>query len=815
MATNIEKSMGAGGLSELADSADEPNIEIEIINEDEPVVAEVEIELEDEHNKNLAEDMSEDDLLSISTELLELVDSDERARQDWKNTYLEGLELLGLKYEQRSQPWANACGAYHPMLTKAVVKFQSEAITETFPAMGPVKTVIKGKETKEKLAAAARVAADMNYKLTDDMEEYRSEHEKLLWALPIAGAAFKKIYEDPLLGRQTAVFVPAEDVLIPFGASSIDTAERVTHIMRKPLNDVKKLMKSGFYREVDLDNPPDVVEDSEKVKHSLETDASSPANDDRLRLFEIQLDYDMPGYEDPDGIGRPYIVTIDKNSSKILGIRRNTLEGDELQLRRRHFVQYNYVPGFGAYGYGLLHLIGGFAKSATSLLRQLVDAGTLSNLPGGYKARGMRIKGDNSPIAPGEFRDVDVPAGTLKENIMPLPFKEPSQTLFNLLGEIINEGESFINSSELNVSDMSANAPVGTTLALLERQLKVMSAIQARLHASMKQEFKLLKGLIADGLSGEYEYDVDNADRAVKREDYDMVEVVPVSDPNASTMAHRVIRWQTVAQLAQQSPGVYDLSQLHRSMVEEIGIKNAEKLVPIEEDIKNTDPITENQRIIMAQPVKAYLIQDHQAHIAVHMSAMEDPKIQGLMQNNPNAPALMAQMHAHIAAHIAYEYRKQMEQQMGITLPPEEDEMPPEMEVSVSRMAAVAGQQLLQKNQAEVAQQQAAEQAQDPLVQLQQKETEQRDRELDIKERAAQVDAAFKADQIELKEKELAARVDMHDTQLQAKATADIVKMANENEREEDNASRDDIHRAVDREDTQAREKNKAKPEKE
>jgi len=769
----IEKGLYAApqGLSDL----DTTGIEIEIDNPDrvELDLGDVEIELtpdkptKEDFDANLADFMDDSDLEGLGSDLVSEFERDVEDRKEWIKTYVEGLKLLGLKYEDRTEPWEGACGVFHPMLTEAVVKFQSEAIMETFPAAGPVKTQIIGKETPQKMEASTRVREDMNYELTEVMQEYRPEQEKLLWSLPITGSAFKKVYYDPSLGRQVAMFISAEDMVVPYGASSLESAERVTHVMRKTPNEIAKLQAAGFYSDVDLGEPSNDLDDIEKQK--AEDQGMSALQDDRFRILEMHVHLDLPGFEDKDkkgeatGIALPYVVTVDKATGTILSIRRNWYEDDSLKLKRQHFVHYQYVPGFGFYGYGLIHLIGGYTKSATMLIRQLVDAGTLSNLPGGLKTRGLRIKGDDTPIAPGEFRDVDVPSGSIRDNILPLPYKEPSQVLYSLFNQIVQEGRSFVSAGDLNVSDMSANAPVGTTLALLERTLKVMSAVQARLHYSMRQEFKLLKVIIADYTPEEYDYEPVEGSRRAKKSDYDMVEVLPVSDPNAATMAQKIVQYQAVIQLAQSAPQLYNLPLLHRQMIEVLGIKNANKLVPIEDDQKPTDPVQENMNLINGKPVKAFIEQDHQAHIAVHMAAMQDPKMAALIGQNPMAQQIQAAAMAHINEHMAFEYRKQIELQLGVTLPTEEENenMEPEVAAKVAQMAAQAAQRLLQQNQAEAAQQQAEQQAQDPVLQMQQKELaikeaeaqariQQGDRKITIEEKRLQMDAVDRADKTEI-----------------------------------------------------------------
>jgi hypothetical protein len=755
----------------MADLENEPPLEIEIVNPEEvhigvdgmPILDIEQAEEEDnKFDENLAENIDEGILQTIASDLVGLVDADVAARKDWADTYVEGLKLLGLKYEETTEPWAGACGVYHPMLAEAVVKFQSEAIMETFPAMGPVKTKIVGKETTAKKEASIRVSDDMNYKLTEQMSEYRPEHEKLLWNLPLAGSAFKKVYYDPSLGRQVAVFVPAEDLIVPYGASNLENAERITHQMRKTKNDVKKLQAAGFWRDIDLGEPMNVMDDIEKRK--AEEQGFSATTDNRFKIYEICVDYDLPGYEDEDGIALPYIITLEKSTGMVLAIRRNWYEDDILKLKRNHFVHYQYVPGFGFYGYGLIHLIGGYARSATTIVRQLVDAGTLSNLPGGLKARGLRVKGDDTPISPGEFRDVDVPSGTIKDNIMLLPYKEPSQTLMSLFNQIVQEGRSFVSAGDLQVSDMGGNAPVGTTLAILERTLKVMSAIQARLHYSMKQEFKLLKIIIADYTPEEYDYEPEEGDATAKKSDYDDVEVLPVSDPNASTMAQKIVQYQAVLQLAQQAPQLYNLPLLHRQMIEVLGIKNAQKLVPMADDQKPQDPVTENQNVLMLKPVKAFSYQDHEAHIQIHMAAMQDPKIMQLLQNNPHAQQMQAAMMAHVNEHIGFQYRIEIEQQLGMSLPAqkmdelgeEEDiNMSPEMEARLAPMIAQAAQKLLAQNQMQAKQQQAQQQAQDPIIQMQMQELQLKAQEQQRKATKDQTDAQLKLKQLEIEQERI------------------------------------------------------------
>ena len=733
----------------------------------------------DDFDANLAEYISDGQLSQIAGELLSDIESDIGARKEWMQTYTDGIELLGMKIEERTEPWEGACGVYHPLLSEALVKFQAETVMETLPPAGPVKTVIVGKETPEKMAAADRVQKDMNYQITEEMPEFRPEHERMCWGLGLSGNAFKKVYFDPSLDRQVSVFVPAEDLIVPYGASDLQTAERVTHVMRKTENELRKLQVAGFYRDIDLGEPSTAFDEVEKkIAEKMGFRAST---DDRYKILEIQVNLDIEGFEDKDkkgkstGIALPYIVTIEKGSQNVLAIRRNWRPEDETKQKRNHFVHYGYVPGFGFYCFGLIHLVGAFAKSGTSLIRQLVDAGTLSNLPGGFKTRGLRVKGDDTPISPGEFRDVDIPSGTLKDNIMPLPYKEPSQVLYTLLGNIVEEGRRFASASDMKIADMSANTPVGTTLAILERTLKVMSAVQARVHYSMKQELKLLKDIIRDYTPDEYEYQPDVGNRFAKQSDYDNCDVIPVSDPNAATMSQKVVQYQAVLQLAQQAPQLYDLGQLHRQMLEVLGIKNAKKLVKIEDDQMPEDPITENMNILNMKPVKAFLYQDHQAHITVHMNAMKDPKLAAMIGQNPQAQAIGAAAMAHIQQHLAFEYRKQMEQLIGMPLPTgEEDEaIPRDLEVQISQMASQASDALLQKNQTEIAAQQAQQAAQDPVIQMQAKELELKQAEEQRKTNKDQADAAEAAARLQLEKERIASQERIANAQIMAKVEKD------------------------------------------
>ena len=789
---DIDKALNRAprGLSP-SDLLDEPEIEIEIEDPESVTIGmgDMEIEIdpdavdEDEFNENLAETLDEGQLMELAGDLLGSFEDDISSRKDWIQTYVDGLELLGMKVEDRTEPWPGACGVYHPLLSEALVKFQAETMMETFPAQGPVRTEIIGKETPETREAAARVQDDMNYQLTDVMVEYRPEHERMLWGLGLAGNAFKKVYFDPSLDRQTAMFVPAEDVVVPYGASNLETAERVTHVMRKTPNELKKLQASGFYRDVELPEPVDTLDEVEKaIAEKMGFRASS---DDRYKLLEMHVDLVLPDDklaedEFEAGIAVPYVVTLDKATQTVLSIRRNWNPDDERKQKRNHFVHYAYIPGFGFYAFGLIHLIGAFAKSGTSLIRQLVDAGTLSNLPGGFKTKGLRVKGDDTPIAPAEWRDVDVASGTMRDNIMPLPYKEPSQVLYSLLNTIVEEGRRFASAADMKISDMSAQAPVGTTLAILERTLKIMSAVQARIHYSMKQEFKLLKVIIRDYTPEEYNYEPEEGDRKAKKSDYDRVNVIPVSDPNAATMAQKIVQYQAVLQLAQGAPQLYDLPYLHRQMLEVLGIKNAEKLVPLKDgdEMKPRDPVSENMDVINGKPVKAFIYQDHQAHIMVHMSAMQDPKVAELMGQNPNAQAMMAAMNAHIAEHLAFEYRRQIEEQAGVPLPPPDAEMDENTELAISRLAAAASAQLLQKNQAEAQARQAEQMAQDPIVQMQQAELQLKQKDVELKEKKLQIEAADKADRIELERERIESQMEIAGLQVGAKMATDRANLS-------------------------------------
>ena len=758
---DVDKGLYAAplGIEELAE--EEETIEIEIEDPesvtigigDTEIVIDPDAMEDDEFNANLAEELDDKYLAELSSDLLEDFSNDVNSRKDWLETYVDGLELLGLKIEERSEPWEGACAVYHPLLSEALVKFQAETMMETFPAAGPVKTSIIGKETPECMEAAARVQENMNYQLMDKMPEYRPEHERMLWGLGLAGNAFKKVYYDPALERQVSIFVPAEDMVVPYGASNLETAERVTHVMRKTEQELHTLQHLGFYRDIELGEPDyDLDEVEKKIAEQMGFDAT---NDDRYKILEMNVNLDLEGYEDEDkdgktGIALPYIVTIDKGTTEILSIRRNWKQEDELQKRREHFVHYGYIPGFGFYCFGLIHLIGGFSKSGTMLLRQLVDAGTLSNLPGGFKARGLRIKGDDTPIGPAEWRDVDAPSGTLRDNLMPLPYKEPSQVLAALMDKIIDEGRRFASAADMKVSDMSANSPVGSTLAILERTLKVMSAVNARIYYSMKKEFGLLKNIIADYTDPDYQYDPSTGTPGAKQSDYEKVNLIPVADPNAATMAQKVVQYQAVMQMAQQNPDIYDLPELNRQMLDVLGVKNAEKLIPNKDDIKQLGPVTENMNIINGKPVKAFLDQDHEAHIAVHMAFTDDPLIRKLVGQSTKAGMIQAAMEAHIAEHVAFQYRLEIERKLGVPLPPMDEPLPVDIENEVARLTAEAAPKVLGDSSLKASEEERQQQAQDPVLQMQQAELQIKQEEAKTKAQKVMADIQLDIAKLEL-----------------------------------------------------------------
>ena len=791
MATNMDKGLYAApqGLENLAAAQAEPDLEITI---EDPESVEIGVdgvditiepgkETDDDFAANLAEYMTEGELAQLAGELLGDYQSDIDSRKDWLDTYVDGIELLGMKVEDRTEPWPGACAVYHPLLSEALVKFQAETMMETFPAMGPVKTQIIGKVTPAKEEAAERVRDDMNYELTEGMPEYRPEHERMLWGLGLSGNAFKKVYYDPSIERQVAVYVPAEDIVVPYGASSLQTAPRVTHVMRKTENEVTKLQVAGFYRDIDLGEPSHVIEEVEKkIAEKMGFNATM---DDRYKLLEMHVDLDLPGYEDvdkhgePTGIALPYVVTLERGTGEVLAIRRNWDPEDKTKQKRQHFVHYPYIPGFGFYAFGLIHLIGAAAKSGTMLLRQLVDAGTLSNLPGGFKTRGLRIKGDDTPIAPAEFRDVDVPSGTIRDNILPLPYKEPSQVLQSLMNQIIEEGRAFANAADLQVSDMSANSPVGTTLAILERTLKVMSAVQARIHYAMKQEFKLLAGIIRDYTPEDYTYEPVEGSRKAKQADYDMVEVIPVSDPNAATMSQKVVQYQAVMQMAQASPDIYDLPELNKQMLEVLGVKNIGKLIPAVDSENPRDPVTENMNLINGKPAKAFIYQDHESHIAVHMAAMQDPKLAQMIGQSPKAAMIQGAFASHISEHLAFAYRKQIEEQLGTTLPAPDEKLSEQVEVQLSQLVAQAAQQLLAKNQNEAQAQQAQQQAQDPMVQMQQQELQLKAQEIQIKAEKTKADIEIDKAKLQIDVLRIQSEERKAGAQLGSKNEADKAKL--------------------------------------
>ena len=762
---------------------------------------------------NLAEFLDDGELTKISTELLGYVEADINSRKEWADTFVKGMEVLGFRYEERVEPWDDACGVYSNVLAEAAIRFQAEAMSETFPAGGPVKTKILGEIDREKEDAADRVKTDMNYELTEVMVEYRPEHERLLYSLGLAGSAFKKVYFDPSLNRQVAIYIPAEDVIVPYGASNIETAERVTHVMRKTKNELIKLQAAGFYRHIELGEPQSFFTDIEEKK--AEEGGYSLTSDDRYTIDEIHAELvldDIDGEKNTENedeedlqVAKPYVVTIERGTTKVLAIRRNWEPDDPLTLKRQHFVHYVYVPGFGFYGLGLIHIIGGYAKAGTSLIRQLVDAGTLSNLPGGLKARGLRVKGDDTPIGPGEFRDVDVPSGSIRDNIMPLPYKEPSQTLLALLKQITEEGRRLGAISDMNISDMSANAPVGTTLALLERTLKPMAAVQARVHYAMKQEFKLLRAIIAEHAPEEYEYVPNRAEPRARQADYATIDVIPVSDPNSSTMAQRVVQYQTVLQMSQGTPQIYDLPQLHRQMIEVLGIKNADKLVPTTDDIKPADPVSENMGFLVGKPTKAFIYQDQGAHITVHEAFLKDPQIAAFVGQSPAAQQIVAAIKSHLSEHMAFLYRQQMEERLGASLPAPDEEIPEAMEVPLSRLLAQAGQELTQQKQAQAAQMQAQQQAQDPAFQMKQAELQLKAGELqrkatkdaadveldqerlDLDKEKATTTAVLEANRIAAQNQAVEAKNDIDE----AKTMIDMAKTAAEEKRAREEAHKD------------------------
>jgi hypothetical protein len=754
---------------------EESALEIEVVNpeavsietEDGGVLIDfgdsLESELSEDHNANLADFIDERDLTSICLDLVSSYRADKESRSDWERSYVKGLDLLGLKNEDRTQPWDGACGVFHPLLTESVIKFQSQSIQEIFPARGPVKTAIVGKIDEKKTKQAERVQNYLNYLLTEKMTEYRSETEKMLFSLPLAGSAFRKVYFDPSLGRPCSMFVPAEDFVVSYGASDLTTCERATHVMKKSSNDIRKLQVSGFYRDVELPAASPNTDEIERKYNELTGDSASYDYDSRHSILEMHVNLDLPGFEDeedgePTGINLPYVVAIDQSSRTILSIRRNWYEDDPLKNKREHFVHYQYMPGLGFYGFGLIHMIGGLAKSATSLLRQLVDAGTLSNLPGGLKSRGLRIKGDDTPIMPGEFRDVDVPGGAIRDNIAFLPYKEPSNVLYQLMGDIVEEGRRFASAADVKASDMNGEAPVGTTLAILERSMKVMSAVQARLHASMRVELRLLTGIVRDHGPEAYPYEEDGDPIVV--EDFDnRIDIIPVSDPNAGTMAQRIMQYQAALQLAAQAPEMYDLPLLHRQMLEVLGIRDADEIVPTDKDMRPTDPVSENMNIINGKPVKAFIYQDHEAHIQTHMAMIQDPSIMEVMGKSPNAKKAAAELSAHVQEHLAFKYRQDIERQLGVELPAPDQPMPEDIEYRISRLVAPAAAQLSGKAAKEQQMQQNEKQMQDPLIQIQMQE-------LQIKQQQVQQRAEAEMAKLQLEAQKAMAKAQLEQQRL-------------------------------------------------
>jgi hypothetical protein len=795
----IEKQMEPSDL-EIEDT-DAEDIEVEIVNpdavsietEDGGVIIDFEGGIAEEimgpdHDANLAEFIDEATLQSMASELVGDFNSDRESRQDWARAYVKGLDLLGMKIEERSQPWAGASGVFHPVLTEAVVRFQAQAMGEIFPASGPVKTKIMGKLTPEKADQADRIQTEMNYLLTEEMTEYRDETEQMLFKLPLAGSAFKKVYYDPLEDRPVAMFVPAEDFVASYGASDLASCPRYTHIMKKTSNEILELQVAGFYRDVDLPDPEPDFSDIQEKYDELDGESAIIEDDDRHTILEMHVTMNMPEeFDDPDNIARPYVITIDKSSREILAIRRNWYEDDAKKKKRLHFVHYKYLPGLGFYGTGLIHLIGGLAKSATSILRQLIDAGTLSNLPAGLKARGLRIKGDDSPLMPGEFRDVDVPGGAIRDSITFIPYKEPSSVLYSLLGNIVEEGRRIGSVADIQVGDMNSQAPVGTTLALMERSMKVMSGVQARMHAAMKNELRLLARIIRDYMPEEYAYEMDGDFN--RREDFDArVDVIPVSDPNAATMSQRIMQYQAALQLSQQAPQLYDMGKLHRQMLEVLGIQDADDIIKLPDDIKPADPVTENMMILKQEPVKPFKYQDHEAHIAVHMAAAQDPKIMQMIGQSPFAAQIQQAMAAHITEHVAFQYRREIEKMLGVEMPNEDQPLPEDIEVEISRLAKDAAEKLLQKDQAEAQQQQIQKQQQDPVVQMQQQELQLKAKELEHKiqmdTQKLQLDAMAKSSNAQIQAERIAAENQREGARLGVKLATDLDKSQREDQKE-------------------------------
>ena len=759
---------------------------------------------ESNFDSNLADILNKNDLNALGKDLIDSYTGDKESRSDWEETYTQGLDQLGLKFEDRTTPWAGACGVFHPMMSEAVIRFQSQAISEMFPAQGPVRTKIVGKNTEEKTKQAGRVQDYLNYLLTHEMTEYRSETEKMLFSLPLAGSAFRKVYFDPNLDRPCSLFVPAEDVVVNYGASDLETCERATHVMKKSSNDVRKMQVSGFYRDIDLPDASPSSSDVAKKYDEMTGETDTYNLDNRHILLEMQVNLDLEGFEDvgesgePTGIALPYVVTLDFPSGIVLSIRRNYYEDDVKKLRRMHFVHYQYLPGLGFYGFGLVHMIGGLAKSATSLLRQLVDAGTLSNLPGGLKARGLRIKGDDTPIMPGEFRDVDIPGGAIRDNITFLPYKEPSATLYSLLQNIVEEGRRFASVSDMKISDMNGQAPVGTTLALLERNMKVMSAVQARLHASMRKEFDILVNIITDFTDPAYPYEMDE-EEFIKAEDFDRrIDVLPVSDPNASTMAQRIMQYQAAMQLAQSAPEMYNLKELHRQMLEVLGIRNVEDIVPTDDEVQPVDPITAVQNLINGIPVQAFVSQDHEAHIATIVSIQENPEIMQLVEQSPKAPSIMAAASAYVNEHLTMQFRKQVEMEMGVELPAEGEPLPADVEKRISSLVAEAAKRVSATSQAQAEQERIQEQQKDPLILAKEREISIKEGELQRKTEEGkgrlELDAMKAAANVEIEKKRLASQAEISGLNIGQRIASDLL----EAQQLKDKQAREDYQKGVD-----------------
>ena len=757
-----------------------------------------------EFNSNLTEYLDDDELDKLGSKLIQDYNGDKDSRTEWAETYTKGLDQLGLKIEERTAPWAGACGVFHPMLSEAVIRFQSQSISEMFPAQGPVRTKIVGKVTDDKEKQAVRVEDYLNYLLTYEMTEYRTETEKMLFSLPLAGSAFRKVYYDPSLGRPRSLFVPAEDVVVNYGASDLETCERATHVMRKSSNEVRKMQVNGFYKDIELPQSDTNYSDISKKYDDLTGQSDTYNYDDRHTILEMQADLDLVGYEDtdeegnPTGIALPYVVTIDYPSGIVLSIRRNWYEDDENKLRRMHFIHYQYLPGIGFYGFGLIHMVGGLAKSATSILRQLVDAGTLSNLPGGLKARGLRIKGDDTPIMPGEFRDVDVPGGAIRDNITFLPYKEPSGTLYQLLQNIVEEGRRFASISDMKISDMNNQAPVGTTLALLERNMKVMSAVQARLHASMRKEFEILVNIIKDFTDPAYPYEMDE-EEYIKAEDFDeRIDVLPVSDPNAATMAQRIMQYQAAMQLATTAPQMYNLPELHRQMLEVLGIRNVEDIVPLEDDIKPVDPVTAVQNLINGKPVKAFSFQDHEAHIQTPVSTQENPEVMQLVEKSPTAPAIMAAASAYVNEHLTMQFRKEVEKEMGVQLPAEGEPLPADVEKRISSLVAEAAKRVAITSQAQAQQERIQQQQQDPLIQAKQRELSIKEAEVQRKieegQAKLQLDSLKAAAQNEIEKQRIKSQEEIAGANVGQRIASDLLDA----QQLKDKQAREDYQKGVD-----------------